>query len=986
MNGEVISHRTVVKYGRITLCLILFLFAIDCRAQESPLKTEYSYRRYTTQDGLPSVVNERIYQDKRGFIWIAGTSGLARFDGFEFKTFLKGTFANLYHIEAIKSQNANQQGESIRVFSNRFMYVIDPVADTLRPTFRFDDCFPTVFSSRVLPSGYGIFYAAGKDDEQYFCAVRDTGIVRLIAHDDLNRLQDHDKAWYDETKNHLYLPLTEGISIVNEKGRIAFHEGIHAKCFVAYQNALWAVATDGLYRQTNDGRFEKVIHNVIDYSDFVKSYANADGSLLFSDYSSIYRYDGHRIEKIFEANAVKDFIVDKEGNIWVATYQGIYNLFNLKFRNYSFYDKSDNMRSVVFDTMGKRIIAGSLNGRLFEIQGNAQRELSYPPNPFTSDVSFQPHGLETGGAVYLPGPGGFLQIKGKTSRWITFPDALFMFQFVTSLPDGNLLTGGTSRLIKTTPEGNVLQNISMSDLQQRVYSKPCLDRNGRIWIGGASGLNIIDGNNHITTIFDDSLSYCRVMNTDTEGILWFVSENRLFRAENENNIRKITSFDSQITNVCFTKSGTLVVSTLDKIYLFDRNMESFVFDSRNGFTGIESVRGDIIEDNNGYLWVPMVECLTTFHPDLLKKEMDKLNLHLLSCLVSNNNIQWKTFDVDKPQLGNRYRNIRFSYIAPSYTAVQNVRYHYRLHGFQNDWSEPAKNREITFNNLPPGDYRFEIFADAGTDESRSETQSFAFSITPAFWQTAWFPVACVAFLMLSSAGVALYVQRRKNKALLENLRVEKELNELRISSIRLKAIPHFNANVLSAIEYFIANRTKEEAMRILGVYSDFTFKTLSEVDKAARPLSDELAYVKMYLELEKIRFLNKFDFRIEVETGVNEEVQLPNMILHTYCENAVKHGLMPLKSGGMLTINVTQHNRMVCLSVHDNGVGRAYAAQNPHLHSTKQGLSILNRQIEIYNRFNREKINQQVKDLFLDGEPKGTVFTVEIPLDFEYIN
>jgi LytS/YehU family sensor histidine kinase len=310
-----------------------------------------------------------------------------------------------------------------------------------------------------------------------------------------------------------------------------------------------------------------------------------------------------------------------------------------------------------------------------------------------------------------------------------------------------------------------------------------------------------------------------------------------------------------------------------------------------------------------------------------------------------------------------------------------------LRGFQDDWSEPVKEREVTFNNLPPGDYVFEIYADAGTGESRSEIRSLAFSILPAFWQTAWFIVACAVFLMLVGAGVALYVQRRKNKVLLEKLRAEKELNELRIGSIRLKAIPHFNANVLSAIEYYIANRTKEEAMRLLGIYSDFTFKTLSEVDKAARPLSEELAYVKMYLDLEKIRFLDKFDFSVEVEENVDKSVRLPNMILHTYCENAVKHGLMPLKSGGQLIIKVSQHDKTVSVSVEDNGVGRACAAGNPQLHSSKQGLSILNRQIEIYNRFNHEKIVRRVEDLFSkDGKPNGTRFTVDIPLDFVYIN
>jgi hypothetical protein len=382
----------------------------------------------------------------------------------------------------------------------------------------------------------------------------------------------------------------------------------------------------------------------------------------------------------------------------------------------------------------------------------------------------------------------------------------------------------------------------------------------------------------------------------------------------------------------------------------------------------------------------MVECLTTFNPGLLIQDVDKPNLHLLAFSVSHNNIQWETSDNDRRQLDHRHKHIRFNYIGLSYASAQNVRYHYRLRGFQDEWSEPTKNREITFNNLPPGDYVFEIYADAGTDDSRSETLSLAFSIKPAFWQTAWFISACIASLMLASAFGALYIQRRKNRALLEKLRAEKELNELRISSIRLKAIPHFNANVLSAIEYYIANRTREDAMRLLGIYSDFTYKTLSEVDKAARPLSEELAYVKMYLDLEKIRFMDKFDFQIKVDDGVDNSVQLPNMILHTYCENAVKHGLMPLKSGGRLTIQVSQHDNIVAVSVEDNGVGREYAARTPHTHSSKQGLTILNRQIEIYNRFNHTKIKQQIKDLFADDRPSGTLFRVEVPVGFEYMS
>jgi len=160
---------------------------------------------------------------------------------------------------------------------------------------------------------------------------------------------------------------------------------------------------------------------------------------------------------------------------------------------------------------------------------------------------------------------------------------------------------------------------------------------------------------------------------------------------------------------------------------------------------------------------------------------------------------------------------------------------------------------------------------------------------------------------------------------------------------------------------------------------------LSEVDRASRTLSDELEYVKMYLELEKLRFIDKFDYRFEVEEDVNTAVQLPNMILHTYCENAVKHGFASYRSGGMLVVRAIRHGDMVMVSVEDNGVGRAAASQNKNVKSTKQGLDILMRQIEIYNRFNDRKIVQRIDDLYDGDRPCGTRFSVDVPQEFSYI-
>jgi len=476
--------------------------------------------------------------------------------------------------------------------------------------------------------------------------------------------------------------------------------------------------------------------------------------------------------------------------------------------------------------------------------------------------------------------------------------------------------------------------------------------------------------------------------SDSEDILWVIAENRLCTWNGKDAQLVYTFNDCLVRSVKVVGKKYVLVSTTKGFTLFDlkkynqeKVVKTYYYDQNNGFMGTEPLVNGIFEDSYGYIWMMCQNGTFRFLPDQLANEQVAPRLFFTG-FISSDNVFWKQIDNNpKPVLSHIHNNLRFSCIGISYSATHHVRYHFRLIGFQNEWSEPTKSREITFNNLPPGNYVFEIYADAGTEDSKSEIQTFAFSIKPAFWQTAWFLVLCISILILSSAGITLHIQRRKNRLLLEKLRTEKELNELRISSIRLKSIPHFNANILAAIEYYISNRTKEETMRILEIYSDFTYKTLAEVDKAARSVEEELAYVKMYLDLEKVRFTDKFNYEIKVEEGVDKNVQLPNMMLHTYCENAVKHGLMSLRSGGLLTINVSKINNFVRVSVEDNGVGREVAAQNKHIHSSKQGLVILYRQIEIYNRFNKEKINHYVDDL-----EKGTRFSVEVPVEYNFIN
>lgn len=261
--------------------------------------------------------------------------------------------------------------------------------------------------------------------------------------------------------------------------------------------------------------------------------------------------------------------------------------------------------------------------------------------------------------------------------------------------------------------------------------------------------------------------------------------------------------------------------------------------------------------------------------------------------------------------------------------------------------------------------------------------------TPLPWWRRWWAWLGVAVLLTLSAGAtARRMEQRRARRRMERLEREKELTSLQLTAVRLKAIPHFHANVLSGIEYFVMNHSPEEASRYLKLYADFTQQTLSDIDRPSRSIDEETDYIRGYLQLEKLRFGERLQYSIDVAPEVDKNISLPTMLLHTYCQNAVKHGIQAKTGPGCVTVTIDNERRDgadgVLVSVSDNGVGRAEAAKSD-TGRTKFGLKILSQQIELYNAANRHKIVQQVTDLTdAAGHPAGTRFEIWVPAQYSY--
>jgi len=225
-----------------------------------------------------------------------------------------------------------------------------------------------------------------------------------------------------------------------------------------------------------------------------------------------------------------------------------------------------------------------------------------------------------------------------------------------------------------------------------------------------------------------------------------------------------------------------------------------------------------------------------------------------------------------------------------------------------------------------------------------------------------YPIYLAIYFVLF-AFFALLLKFQK-QSIEKNHLQEKQLLSLQLKTIKNQLDPHFALNTLNAIGALIAKKDTIEANKLFERYLNLTKQTLLGGGKISSTLREELKFVRNYLEIEKFRYGNKFEYSIEIAGEINpDNVVLPRMLIHTFAENAVKHGLRHLTSRkGMLTITATQQDGKTVITVSDDGIGREEAGKHKQF-STGKGLNIAREMVLLYNKLNNTKIRFKFFDL-----------------------
>lgn len=359
----------------------------------------------------------------------------------------------------------------------------------------------------------------------------------------------------------------------------------------------------------------------------------------------------------------------------------------------------------------------------------------------------------------------------------------------------------------------------------------------------------------------------------------------------------------------------------------------------NGFLGIEIIRNGMYQDQDKNYWFATVNGLVKYTPQKTQKYIPKISLTGLELFyepLDSGSVFGSSISILKNSFAYTQNHFTFRFQGLDFNANGKLLYRWRLLGLDDIWTTATSQNFATYPNLHPGKYTFEVQVKGKDNWSQTANQTIV--ITNPYWKETWFLYLMVliglATLGIITWGIFRSINKR-NKSKNEQLQMERKMIELEQQALRLQMNPHFLFNSLNAIKGAVAQQQTKEAKRSIDQFAKLMRALLENTQEGYIPLYKELNLIKQYLSLELLN--HEFNFDIKVEEDVSENVLIPGMIIQPLVENAVLHGISPLKENGNIQITFRKvTDQIILCEIEDNGIGREASQKAKELSVHKQ--------------------------------------------------
>ena len=342
--------------------------------------------------------------------------------------------------------------------------------------------------------------------------------------------------------------------------------------------------------------------------------------------------------------------------------------------------------------------------------------------------------------------------------------------------------------------------------------------------------------------------------------------------------------------------------------------------------------------------------------------------------------------IDHLELDYEENFFSFDFSSIGFTRSEGIRLKYRLAGFKEDWTEAHQRKYANYTNVPSGDYTFELMVSNSEGIWSDDVASIQVSVATPWWLSLWFWFL-VALLVALLAYVAYNwrIRQVRNEERLKS-DYQKKLTEMEMSALRAQMNPHFIFNAMNSIDYYIISNEQEKASDYLNRFSRLIRLILQNSKSTVVPLKDDLEALKLYIEIESMRFDDLFDYELLVGEKVDiEQIEVPPMIFQPYVENAIWHGLKQKEDGkGKIVIKIRRSDGSIITTIEDNGIGReaAQKIKSKSAASRKSfGMKITKNRLDALNKLANTNASVQLFDLYKEDKTgAGTRVEIVIPI------
>lgn len=971
---------------------------------------EYSYKHYTVQDGLAQSQVMVLFQDSKGYIWAGTKGGVSRFDGISFQNFTKKDGLPDNSAQYINEDN---QGK-IWFLTPEGLASFDGINMTGFPTDLFRNNKGLIALYESEPEVMTIVYT--NITNQVVIVNFSEGIYKQV----FSLSPEKELPFPQCISMGLFDPVTKVFWLASyHSGLLKIHNAkTHKIDFeIKSLNALRKGSDGKLYLMANDKVFiiqndtlDEVFTNPYPYDELnFDRFAVDQNGVIFhynQPMNELQLFDGKEVvREKFRFNPIAVLLIDRENNLWIGTETGLYHMLSRAFVNFIPEKSGINSMiwSVVEDTNGL-IWFSSLEEGLQNFDGkNFKTIQSYETVTKGKQFCFYMGSIVDHNKDILFTTTNFMGLRFDGSSFTKMSDENYVIStliFYEDQENHDLYAGtncGLFRMIKGKKAENLV--IQPGNGKSRNVVSIVKDKYKRFWLGGFNGISLMNNDSviHLPTKEMPFSEGGNAMLTDSRQNIWIGNSEGLFQYDFD----KFNSFgeaalSAMITSLAMIGDSALLIGSVNGLVIFDLNayylnkeVKLTVFGKENGFQGIEVGQNAILRDSKGYYWIPTSDRVVRFDPRLHKRNQIPPQTYISSVSLLNNQMEWvklngEHYSNQELSFLHFEKNLRFEFTGISTTMPDRVQYSHFLEGYDRGWSEPEHDRFAVYTNLPPGNYKLLLKAGNSDGVWTSQPAVFSFRIVPAFYQRTIFWISIVFFsaIILFFLGFLLSNRRKRQRQLA--LEAENKMAQLQLLTIKNQMDPHFVYNAINSIASAVLKEDKEVAYKFFVKLSNLIRGIMSTGDKLLRTLKEEVDFARDYLDFQKFRHKERFEYTINISPEVDLFRTVPKMTIQTFTENALKHGLLHLDSGGKLSISIISKNENLEIIIEDNGIGREKAKVVSE-NSIGKGFMILNGYFDYFNRNNSKKITWKIVDLTdNEGKAAGTKILVNIPDEFNF--